>query len=130
MMKIIIETVPHSQNRNNQCGDYRYMPDGSLYVTVSSLNDPKMEWLIAMHEVIEEFLAKNDGISEEQINDYDIYYEKRREMGLVAEDSENGFAPDCIYKKYHTIATGIEMMLAAQLGVDWLQYNDKINSLQ
>jgi hypothetical protein len=128
-MRILIETVPHERNRNNQVGDYRYMEDGTLYITVSNMGDEKMEWLVALHEMIEEMLAKSDGITEEQINDYDIYYEKKREMGLVDENSEDGFASDCIYKKYHTIATGCEMILAAQLGVDWLNYDEKVNSL-
>lgn len=128
-MKIIIETVPHSYNRNNQVGDYKYLHDGTLHITVSDLGDEKMETLIAFHELWEVITAKEKGISEEQITAYDEYYEKKREMGLVGENTENGFAHDCIYKEQHTKATAIEMLLAAELGVDWLEYEQKINEL-
>jgi len=82
-MKIIIETVPHERNRNNQVGDYRYMEDGTLYITVSDMGNEKYETLVAIHELIEERLTKWNGIKEEDINAYDEYYEKKREMGLV-----------------------------------------------
>lgn len=128
-MRILIETVPHKRNRNNQVGDYRYLEDGTLYVTVSDLGDDNMNWLIGIHEMIEERTSKNEGISEHEITEYDEKYEKKRENGLVDINSENGFSSDCIYKKYHTIATGIEMILAAQLGVDWTEYEQKVNEL-
>ena len=128
-MKIVIETVKHEMNRNGQVGDYRYLQDGTLYITVSDLGDDKQNWLVAIHEMIEEMTSKCDGITEQQITDYDEYYEKKRELGLVNQFSEDGFASDCIYKKYHTIATGIELILAAQLGVDWTDYEQKVNSL-
>lgn len=128
-MKIIIETVPHERNRNNQVGDYRYMEDGTLYITVSDMGNEKYETLVAIHELIEERLTKWNGIKEEDINAYDEYYEKKREMGLVNLESENGFANDCIYKKEHTIATGIEMTIASVAGVDWLEYEKNVNLL-
>ena len=128
-MRIVIETVPHKLNRNGQVGDYKYLHDGTLYITVSELGNDDMNWLVALHEMIEERISKSDGISEPEINDWDAYYEKKREMGLVPTESENGFAYDCIYKKHHTVSTGIEMVLAALLEVDWNDYNDTINKL-
>ena len=128
-MRIVIETVEHSKNRNDQVGDYQYLPDGTLYISVSEMGDPKMNFLIACHEMIEEFLAKCDGVTEEHITAYDELYESKRKLGMVPIDSENGFGSDCLYKRYHTIATGVEMILAAQLGVDWSKYSEKVNSL-
>jgi hypothetical protein len=128
-MRILIETIPHERNRNGQVGDYQFMPDGTLYITVSEMGNANMEWLVALHEMIEQHLALNDGITEEQITAWDEFYEKKREMNLVDINSEDGFATDCIYKKYHTIATGIELILAAQLKVDWIEYDQKVNSL-
>jgi len=128
-MRILIETVPHHKNRNNQVGDYKYLDDGTLYITVSEVGDYKMEWLVAAHEMIEEMLASNDGVTEEMITAYDEYWEKRIALGLVDKDIEPGFSTAAPYRKHHTIATGLEMTLAAELGVDWLNYEEKLNKL-
>jgi hypothetical protein len=128
-MRILIETVPHHKNRNDQVGDYRYLEDGTLYITVSDLKDKSMESLVAIHELWEVLTTEAKGITEEEITDYDAYYEKKRAMGFVEPNTENGFARDCIYKEQHTKATAIEMILAAELGVDWVEYDKKVNSL-
>src|SRR5574337_883641 len=112
-MKIIIETVPKEKIRNNQVGDYYYLENGTLQINVADLGNEKFETLIALHEFIEERLTKWNGITEPEISKYDEDYERKREAGLVPESSENGFASDCIYRKEHTIATAIEMMMAA-----------------
>lgn len=85
--------------------------------------------LVAIHEIVEEFLTKEAGIKEEDIADFDKYYEKRREMGLVDELSEPGFDSNSPYKSQHSIATGVELILAGILGVDWKRYEEIVNSL-
>lgn len=128
-MKIIIETVPHEQNRCGQVGDYKYLEDGTLYITVSDLKNKDYECLVAVHELWEVLTTEANGISEESITAYDEEYEKRREAGLVPIDSENGFWEDCNYKKWHMQATAVEMMLAAELGIDWNSYSKTVNEL-
>lgn len=128
-MRILIETVEHSKNRNGQVGDYRYLKDGTLYISVSDMGNRNFELLVALHEFWEVVTTEAKGITEQQITDYDKQYELKREQGLVSEFSENGFASDCIYRKEHTQATAVEMMLAAELGVDWNQYDKTVNEL-
>lgn len=128
-MKILIETVNHVQQRYPSVGDYFMDIDGTLRIKVSKMNDDRYEFLVAIHELIEEFLTRNRGITEEEITAFDLYYEKRREMGLVPEDSEPGFDSSAPYRKEHTTATGIEMILASELGVDWKEYDRVVNSL-
>lgn len=128
-MRILIETIPHNKQRYETVGDYRYMEDGTLYITVSDMNNEKYETLVALHELTEERLTKWRGLTENEIMDFDLYYEMRREQGLVPELSEPGFDQNAPYLKEHTLATGIEMMVAAYAGVSWLEYDKTVNEL-
>lgn len=129
MINIRIKTIDHNQQRYSTVGDYFYNADGSLQIFVSNLGSKKMEMLVAFHEIVEQLLTEEQGVNEEAITNFDIYYEKRREQGLVEENSEPGFDPSAPYKIQHTIATGFELILAGILGVDWKEYELKINSL-
>jgi len=128
-MEIKIKTIPHITQRYSTCGDYQEQPDGSWYISVSEMGDDRYNFLVAIHELIELYLTQFKGITENEITAYDLYYEAKREQGFVEEDSEPGFSTEAPYRKQHTIATAIEMMLAAELEVDWLAYDRKINSL-
>lgn len=125
-MRILIETIDHADQRYPTVGDYQYLADGTIYITVSRLGDEKMETLVALHEFIEERLTKWRGIKEESITEFDISFEKDRRAGNVDEPGFNKFAP---YRHEHLSATGIEMLMCAMAEVEWAEYNDKINSL-
>jgi len=128
-MEIKIKTIPHITQRYPTVGDYQEQPDGSWFISVSEMGDDRYNFLVAIHECIELYLTKFEGITEEEITAYDLYYEAAREQGLVEEYSEPGFSENAPYKKQHMIATAVEMMLAAELKVDWMAYDRKINSL-
>lgn len=123
-MRIVIETVPKEKIRNEQVGDYFYLEDGTLQINVAEQENEKYESLIAIHELIEERLTKWRNISEPEISKFDEEYENKRKAGLVPQDSENGFASDCPYRKEHTIATSVEMLIAAEAGIDWNLYDN------
>jgi hypothetical protein len=128
-MEIKIKTIPHNTQRYPTVGDYIQQQDNSWYISVSETGNDKYNFLIALHEFIELYLTQLKGIKECDITAFDLYYEKCREMKLVNEDSEPGFATNAPYRKEHTIATAIEMMIAAELGIDWLEYDRKISEL-
>lgn len=125
-MRVLIETIPHDSQRYSTAGDYQYLPDGTVYITVSDIGDEKMETLVAIHELIEERLTKWRGIKEQDITDFDIEFEKNREPGNL---DEPGFDKDAPYRAEHLAATGIEMMMCALSGMEWHDYEQKINSL-
>lgn len=128
-MEVKIKTIPHKEQRYDTLGDYIQQPDNSWYISVSETGDERYNFLIALHEFIELYLTQLKGIRECDITAFDLYYEACREQGLVLQDSEPGFATNAPYRKEHTISTGIEMMIAAELGVDWLEYERKISNL-
>lgn len=126
-MKIIIDTIPHSQQRYPTCGDWQWLDGGEvLFIRVSKLSDWRYEILIAIHELIETVLCKNDGDVESDVDAFDIAYEKQRAPG---DESEPGDSPRAPYRRQHLIATGIEKILAAELGVDWKAYDKEVVNL-
>lgn len=125
-MKIIIETIPHDKQRYPTVGDYQYLEDGSIYITVSEMGDDKYNTLVALHELIEAKLTEWEAIKEQDITAFDVEFEKNRQEGNI---DEPGFDSSAPYRKQHTIATGIELLIAAEAGVDWNQYDKVVNSL-
>jgi hypothetical protein len=124
-MEIHIKTIPHSCQRYNTAGDF-YMKDGILYIMVSETGVFFFNALIAIHEFVEYLLCRYAGITIEQIDCFDIAFEKKRKKGNLDEPGDD---PKCIYKRQHLLATGIEKIVASCLGVCWKSYNDRLDSL-
>jgi len=125
-MKIIIETIPHKEQRYPTVGDWFYDPDGTLHIKVSQLSDWRREVLIAVHELVEVVLCKNDGISQDVVDQFDFQIEENRKEGDLSEPGDDPSAP---YRKQHCLATGVERVLSAELGVAWSDYEKELESL-
>lgn len=123
--RIQIEVINHKDHRYPTCGDW-FERDGVLHIRVSKLSNWRYEFLIAVHELIEVMLCRHDGVTEKQVDRFDIAYEKRRKKG---DDSEPGDSPRAPYVKHHCLATGFERILAALLGVKWAVYERELYRL-
>lgn len=124
-MNIKIEIIPHEQQRYTTCGDWIFDEKGDLTIRISKLSDWRREMLVAVHELVEVLLCKHDGVTQEVVDDFDMNkfsYEDHP-------DEEPGDSPDAPYKKQHCLATAVERMLAAELGVDWKPYEDELETL-
>lgn len=86
----------------------------------------KYEFLVALHELIEMSLCKFAGISFKSIDNFDKDFEQLRQPG---DESEPGDDPKAPYAKQHLLATGVEKIVAAELGVDWKVYEDVVAKL-
>lgn len=128
-MEIHIKTIPHNAHRFETVGDYWYDETGVLQVRISDMGNEFYEKMVAIHELVEEALTKKRGLMEPDILAFDQYYEKRREQGLVPEDSEPGFDNNAPYLKEHTIATSVEMMMCAMSGESWSDYDRFVMNL-
>jgi hypothetical protein len=115
MIDIKIKTIPHWTQRYDTIGDWIEERDGSLYIRVSDLGDWRMEFAIALHEMVEAALCHVAGISGNQVDEFDF--------GCDAD--EPGDEPTAPYRKQHSLATGIERMVVALLDVDWKDYEEK-----
>lgn len=125
-MLIQIRTIPHDEQRYETCGDYWTTKDGQMHIRVSDMGNEDYEFLVAFHELIEFWLIRKAGISEESINLFDIQYEKNRKSG---DTDEPGNQPDAPYHLQHLFATDLEMMMAAAIGIDWKAYEARVNLL-
>ncbi|HSS95839.1 MAG TPA: hypothetical protein VLK33_02350 [Terriglobales bacterium] len=126
MLPVSIKTIPHKNQRYSTCGDWYYDEEKTLCIRVSQMEDARYEFLVALHELVEVKLCEWCGVTQKQVDDFDMDYEKSREPG---DDSEPGDSPSAPYRFQHCLATGIERIVATVLGVDWKSYEAAINAL-
>lgn len=116
-MNTHIISIPHGEQRYPTLGDYWTAKDGATYIAVSEMPDWRYEFLIALHEFIEEALTRHRGISEPEIMAFD------NDFGKMSDDiGEPGMSPNAPYHREHVIATGVEMLVATALDVKWADY--------
>lgn len=125
-MKIVIETIPHDQHRYTTVGDWWFEADGTIQIRVSQLSDWRREALVAVHELTEILLCKNEGVSQEAVDDFDNDYELHRVEG---NEDEPGDDPQAPYHNQHCFATGVERLLAARLNVQWKPYEEELGEM-
>jgi hypothetical protein len=125
-VRINIEVIPHEEQRYPTVGDY-WLEDGVQQVRVSRLPDWRYEILVAVHEIVELAITRHRGISEELISDFDVDFERARE--LMQRSGEPGDHPDSPYRRENFFATNLERLLAAELDVDWFEYESYVDSL-
>ncbi len=125
-MNIKLVTIPHEEQRYPTVGDWVVNGD-NLYISVSKMDDPRYELLVAVHELVEVLLCKERGIPQELVDKFDMEYEaSRSEWDTTSEPGDAASAP---YRKEHFFATSIERLLAAELGVDWKKYEAAVEAL-
>jgi hypothetical protein len=128
-MKIIIESIPHSQQKYPTVGDWKVEPDGTWHILVSEMSDWRYMLLVGRHELDEMAICQHRGIKEEDVSAFDIRFEEERERGLHTPEEEPGDSPDAPYREPHFIATNAERELSVPLQVDFLKYDKEVVSL-
>lgn len=126
---VIIRSIPHDRHRYETVGDYQTNTDGCMVVSVSQLPDWRFEFLVGIHEIIEATLCRQAGVTDAAIDHFDMQFEADRALGHHPHDAEPGDDPRAPYRVQHLMATAIEKMLAAAMGVDWQAYEQAINDL-
>lgn len=127
-MRVEIETIPHSEQRYETVGDWWWEGD-TLHMRVSAMGDWKKEMCVAYHELREALTCKEAGITQEDVDAFDVQFEKEREDKGWSLDLEAGDDPRAPYRLQHYAATHDERGLAADLNLDWEEYNDAVMSL-
>ena len=87
-----IKTIPHNQQRYCTVGDY-YDYAGVKQFRISRMHKEEYEFLVSIHEQIEEFLTRRKGIREEVITAFDKEYETRRLKYDISEPGDSPLAP-------------------------------------
>jgi hypothetical protein len=143
-MKIVIEEISREDHRYPTCGDWFFeeewiRPPGTemgpsslwqkgkiLRIKVSRLEDFRHTMMVAVHELVEALTCHLDGVTQEQVDKFDMEYEANRKEG---DESEPGDDPNAPYKRQHNLATAVERMCSYAWGVDWKDYESKIEAL-
>jgi hypothetical protein len=129
-MDISVRVISHAAQRYDTVGDwwFRTNADGCevLEIRVSSMGDTRYENLVATHEIHEAVLCRARGITELSVSKFDKNFESKRLSGDISEPGDDKRAP---YRKEHFFATTVERLLAAELNVDWMDYDEAVMSL-
>jgi hypothetical protein len=130
MFPLQAKTIPHKDHRYPTVGDYWTDEKGVEQFRVSKMSNPDYEFLVLIHELVEDYLCQRRGISEpKQIKPFDEWFEKARELGMVYDDDEPGCHPNAPYMREHMFAMMIERLVGRELGVDWNKYAEEVESL-
>jgi len=129
LKKIIIETIPHSQQRAENVGDYFQDPEGTWHIKVSDMGDWRMNFLIYLHELIELGITQAWCISEPDIQKFDEMWFAEQAKGLHPDDAEPGFDPRSPYYQAHEYSTLIENLTARELCINWQEYGNVVNEV-
>jgi len=109
---VTVHVVPHAEQRYDTAGDWQWK-DGGLVVAVSDLGNSRFNLLVAAHEVTEALLCKRDGVTEAEVDAWDLAHLNEDEPGEVE---------GCPYFTQHAEASLVERELADLMRVDWKEY--------
>ena len=125
MKRISIFTIPHKRQEYNTIGNYRMTPK-TFQIMVSKMGNDEYEFLVALHEMIEQHLCYVNNIFDAEITKFDKAFEAKRKKGNVDEPGNNPKAP---YYKQHQFATKLEKLMCKELGIKWGVYDKFVNSI-
>lgn len=120
-MDIVIRVIPEVQQRAEVNGaDWFFDADGNLQVRVSPMSDWRYETALALHEVFEACLCKNNGVTQKSVDDFDMAYDKAHpdEPDLNAGDEV-----DAPYATEHNFATIVDRLFIGACGLKWKVYD-------
>lgn len=116
--RIIIDFIPHNRQRYNTAGDY-YIKKGILYFKISKMK-PDYMLLLMVHELVEQYLTARKGITNRQIDQWDMKHDDTIDPGLLK---------DCPYYSEHLFCLGLEKLICQKIGINWKTYDNSFDKL-
>lgn len=111
-MNIHMESQPKSTMRYGTWGDWYFDDDGNLIIKVVN-DEPGLptedhQFLVALHELVEVWLCRHRGVTQQMVDEFDFSYNG---------NGEPGDEPDAPYRREHRFAMLIEHLVAHELGL-------------
>lgn len=125
MKKFVIEVIPHAQQRYNTPADYTTDPEsGVTTIRISEeIGNPFSIMAVAIHEMTEVRLCRLAGVTDEQIDAWDMSFDDRPD----ADDyPEPGNHPDAPYHTQHMVALKAERAYVEAMGMDWKRHDEAV----
>lgn len=113
--EIIVRFVPEGDVRHGGVGDW-FCEGDVLHIRASGETSDEA-FLIALHELVEAWLCRRQGVPEAAVDAHDLRFEDERQMGLHDAEAEPGDDPRAIYRKQHRRAMILEHLMANFLGL-------------
>ncbi len=79
--------------------------------------------LVGIHELVEVWLCKKHGITDEAVTAFDMAFEANRPECSIAEPGDDRSAP---YAAEHCTATAVERLMCVALGLSWQDYEQAV----
>ncbi len=136
MIKIDIQTISHSDQRYPTVGDWWQDEFDNHHIRVSDMGNSDYEFLVALHEMIEQHFCLKEGISEESVSTFDKQFEAMREaFPVLVGDDEPGNSVRAPYNHEHLVASRVERWVSDMLfpknpDIAWAEYEKVVNELQ
>jgi hypothetical protein len=113
-MRIEIKAIEPGAIRYSTCGDWQWLPDGSLVVSVPDYGGQNdSAFLVALHEMVEAWLCRRDNISEKDVSIWDM---------CNPDLDEPGDDPNAPYFRQHKVAMDIEKKVCNAMHKDWREH--------
>ena len=123
-MNVEIRVIPHPDQRYDTAGDWWWEGD-TLHIRVSQFPESpakaRYEFLVAIHEYVEAMLCKFQGVSEADVDAWDLG------PGAAMEDPGND--PRAPYHQQHKEGLLIEKLMAQALKLRWDTYEKQFDQL-
>lgn len=114
-MKIIIETIPHDQQRYHTVGDWWWEGE-TLHIRVSNMFTIESSLAVAVHELREATLCKFHEIKEQDVTQFDVAFENHRGTKPYDEPGDDPKAP---YHEEHKDAEFVERAFIGAGPLTW-----------
>lgn len=125
--RVVIQVIPHSEQRYPTAGDWIHVKGAEeLDILVSDTGDWRESMAVAIHELTEALCCVHLNIPQELVDEFDIEFEKNRTPGC----GEPGDSPSAPYFLQHQIATDVEKIFVAGIGLKWQEYDKHLDDLE
>ena len=107
MRRIVIEFIPEAEMRIPGLGDWQWKDD-VLHICASIDDGEDAAFLVAIHEATEAWLCRKEGVSELEVDAFDMAF---------TGDTEPGDSEGCPYRTQHRRACLVEFTAATAMGL-------------
>jgi hypothetical protein len=123
--RVVVETIAHAMQSYDTVGDYRFDErSGTLTIYVSRTADWRESMTVAVHELVEALLCLQRGVpltGPGSVDEWDLRF--------TGDCDEPGEARGAPYYCEHLTATVVERLVAYELGLHWLEYENHLYAL-
>lgn len=116
-MNVVLRSAPQHRIRADQVGDWWCFGENQFTIHVLETLSPEAQFAVAIHELVEAYLCRKDGVSDEVVSAFDEHYEAERKEGKHNEDDEPGDDSRSPYRKQHRAATFVERAVCHVLNI-------------